>query len=113
MAHYTRRGGLSGEGTGVGMKLIIVVVQNEDADAVLEALLAQDFRATRLASTGGFLRRGNTTLLIGVEDSHVDTVIDVIRHHVTTPPKQEGPKGTVQPAAATVFVVPLEDYQRL
>ncbi|MCA1668502.1 MAG: cyclic-di-AMP receptor, partial [Thermomicrobia bacterium] len=49
------------------MKLIIAVVQNEDADNVVDALLEAEYRATRLASTGGFLRRGNTTIMIGVQ----------------------------------------------
>lgn len=95
------------------MKLVIAVVQNDDADAVIDALLEHDFRATRLASTGGFLRRGNTTLLIGVEDAQIDTVLDLIREHAVTRTRQQGPTGEVQPAAATVFVLNLEDYQRL
>jgi len=61
------------------MKLIIAVVQNEDADAVVDALLEEDFRATRLASTGGFLRRGNTTLMIGADEDQVDRVLEIIR----------------------------------
>ena len=62
-------------------KLIIAVVQNEDADAVVDALLEEEFRATRLASTGGFLRRGNTTLMIGADEDQVDRVLDLIRQH--------------------------------
>lgn len=95
------------------MKLVIAVVQNEDADAVVDALLEHDFRATRLASTGGFLRRGNTTLLIGVEDHQVETVLDLIRTHAVTRVRQQSPAGEVLPAAATVFVLKLDDYQRL
>ncbi len=95
------------------MKLVIAVVQNEDADAIVEALLERQFRATRLASTGGFLRRGNTTLLIGVEDHEVDTVLAIVRERAKTRIRQESPQGAVQGAAATVFVIPLEDYQRL
>ncbi len=95
------------------MKLIVAVVQNDDADAVIDALLESNFRATRLASTGGFLRRGNTTLLIGVQDEQVDTVLELIREHAVTRTRHQGPAGEVQPAAATVFVLNLEDYQRL
>jgi uncharacterized protein YaaQ len=58
-------------------KLVIAVIQNEVADAVVDALLEADFRTTRLASTGGFLRRGNTTLLIGADESQVDYVLDL------------------------------------
>ncbi len=95
-------------------KLIIAVVQNEDADGVVDALLEKEFRATRLASTGGFLRRGNTTLMIGSDETEVDQVLDVIRAHArsaTTSP--DAPSETTPPAAATVFVLDLEEYQRL
>jgi len=95
------------------MKLIVAVVQNEDADAVIDGLLENGFRTTRLASTGGFLRRGNTTLLIGVEDGQVDSVLDLIRANAVTRARQQEPTGEVQPAAATVFVLNLDDYQRL
>jgi uncharacterized protein YaaQ len=93
-------------------KLIIGVVQNEDADAVVDALLEQEFRATRLASTGGFLRRGNTTLMIGADEEQVDEVLGLIRSHATSASAPEG-SGATQPAAATVFVLDLEEYQRL
>jgi uncharacterized protein YaaQ len=94
------------------MKLIIAVVQNEDADAVVDALLENDFRATRLASTGGFLRRGNTTVMIGVQDQQVDHVLDLIRQEARSRSQQQD-AGEVQTAAATVFVLDLEEYQRL
>jgi uncharacterized protein YaaQ len=93
-------------------KLIIAVVQNEDADAVVDALLEEEFRATRLASTGGFLRRGNTTLMIGADESQVDSVLELIKQHANA--TGEAPSaGQSQPAAATVFVLDLEEYQRL
>ncbi|HEV2528560.1 MAG TPA: cyclic-di-AMP receptor [Thermomicrobiales bacterium] len=93
-------------------KLIIAVVQNEDADNVVDALLEDEFRATRLASTGGFLRRGNTTLMVGADEEQIDRVLDLVRANArsgATP--AEG--SDVQSAAATVFVLDLEDYQRL
>ncbi len=95
------------------MKLIVAVVQNDDANDVVDALLEADFRTTRLASTGGFLRRGNTTMMIGVEDTQIDTVIDIIRRKSHT--RAQGGDGgtTVQTAAATVFVLDLESYERL
>ena len=62
-------------------KLVVTVIQNEVADAVVDALLEAEYRATRLASTGGFLRRGNTTLLIGADEDQVDQVLDLIRQH--------------------------------
>ncbi len=93
-------------------KLIIGVVQNEDADAVVDAMLEEEFRATRLASTGGFLRRGNTTLMIGADEDQVDKVLDLIRTHARSGAAPVG-SGASQPAAATVFVLDLEEYQRL
>ena len=93
-------------------KLIIAVVQNEDADSVVDALLEDEFRATRLASTGGFLRRGNTTLMIGADDNQVDRILDLIRQNARSGSvPEEG--STSPPAAATVFVLDLEEYQRL
>ena len=79
-------------------KLIISVVQNEDADAVVDALLEEEFRATRLASTGGFLRRGNTTLMIGADESQVDYVLDLIR--------QTARSGMAPPAASMEYTPP-------
>ena len=94
------------------MKLIIAVVQNEDADNVVDALLEAEYRATRLASTGGFLRRGNTTIMIGVQDEQVDPVLDLIRSQARSR-QASAEHAPVQTAPATVFVLDLEDYQRL
>ena len=93
-------------------KLIIAVVQNEDTDGVVDALLEAEFRATRLASTGGFLRRGNTTLMIGADEEEVDAVLDLIRRHARSA-AETADGGQSEPAAATVFVLDLEEYQRL
>ena len=95
-------------------KLVIAVVQNDDADNVVDALLEHEFRATRLASTGGFLRRGHTTLLIGADADQVDPVIELIRANARSGnvPVQTDPAHT-PPAAATVFVLDLDEYQRI
>ncbi len=95
-------------------KLVIAVVQNDDADNVVDALLDQDFRATRLASTGGLLRRGNTTLLIGADEDQVDKVLTLIRAnaHAAGLPADAAP-GLAPPAAATVFVLDLDEHQRI
>ena len=89
------------------MRLIIAVVQNEDADAVIDALLENDFRATRLASTGGFLRRGNTTIMMGVQDHQIDPVLDLIRGEAHARAQQEE-SGEIRTSAATVFVLNLD-----
>ena len=54
------------------MKLALFVVDDSRVDATVDALVGQGFRVTRLASTGGFLRRGNTTLLVGLEETEID-----------------------------------------
>ena len=64
------------------MKMIIVIVKDTDADSVTQALTTSDFRVTRIASTGGFLRSGVVTLLIGVNDERVDAGIQVIREQL-------------------------------
>lgn len=61
------------------IKLIIAIIRDSDANAVTTALVAEDFRATRIASTGAFFRQGNTTLIIGVEAEKVEQVIAVIK----------------------------------
>ena len=65
----------------MSMKLIVAIVQNDDADDLIDALTAAHFGATRLASTGGFLRQGNTTIIVGVPDETVDTVLQIVAQH--------------------------------
>lgn len=60
------------------MKLILAIVQDKDTRALMEALVAAEFQATKLASTGGFLREGNATILIGTEDASVEPVLAII-----------------------------------
>ena len=61
------------------MKLLVFVAEDSVADPTVDALIEQGFRVTRLASTGGFLRKGNTTLLVGVEENAVDRAITIVR----------------------------------
>ena len=84
------------------MKMIIVIVKDTDADSVTQALTTNDFRVTRIASTGGFLRSGVVTLLIGVNDERVEAGIQVIRN-------QLGDSGS-QESLATLFVVPVKRF---
>ena len=60
------------------MKLIMAIVSNDDTNFVIKALYKEKFQATKLATTGGFLSKGNTTLIVGCEDSDVQKVIDII-----------------------------------
>ncbi|MDO4500437.1 MAG: cyclic-di-AMP receptor [Erysipelotrichaceae bacterium] len=60
------------------MKLILAIVSNDDSSAVLSALNSNSFQVTKLATTGGFLSLGNTTLIIGCEDDLVEKAIEII-----------------------------------
>ena len=60
------------------MKLIIAIVNSEDASAVLSELTGQGFSVTKLATSGGFLRAGNVTMMIGVEEEQVQKALSVI-----------------------------------
>ena len=78
------------------MKLIVAVIQPQDEELILNALREHNFRATEFASTGGFLKRGNITLLIGVQDDRVDEAIDLLHNvchrrveHVERPAETE------------------------
>lgn len=62
------------------MKMIIAIVQDQDSQELSDRLVENNFRATKLASTGGFLRAGNTTFLSGVDDDRVDEILEVIGH---------------------------------
>ena len=61
------------------MKLLISVVNSDDAHPLIDALMRDGHRATMISTTGGFLREGNATLLIGVEDENVSAVLEVIK----------------------------------
>lgn len=61
------------------MKLVVSVIQDEDAAPLMKALTDAEYGATKLASTGGFLLRGNTTLMVGVADDQLESVLDIIR----------------------------------
>jgi uncharacterized protein YaaQ len=87
------------------MKMIIAILRDVDSDAVTRALTAGKFRVTRIASTGGLLRRGVTTLLVGVDDGKVEAAIQVIKE--TCSPAPEGEK------RAHVFVVPVEKFEQV
>ncbi|MCD4826155.1 MAG: cyclic-di-AMP receptor [Acholeplasmataceae bacterium] len=63
------------------MKMIIAIVSNDDANKVQKALVKEKFFSTRLSSTGGFLRAGNVTFMIGVNDEKVPQALEVIEAH--------------------------------
>ena len=106
------------------MKLIIAVVQDQDSNRLSKALVDNNFRATKLASTGGFLKSGNTTFMIGTEDIRVDRALQIIkdncksRDQLVAPVSPMGGNADsyvpypveVEVGGATVFVLPIEQY---
>jgi len=87
------------------MKMIIAILRDVDSDPVTRALTDGKFRVTRIASTGGLLRRGVTTLLVGVDDGKVEAAILVLKANCS--PAAEGER------RATVFVVPVEKFEQV
>ncbi|MDY7039559.1 MAG: cyclic-di-AMP receptor [Chloroflexota bacterium] len=96
------------------MKLTLTIVRDDDANKVVEVLTEHGFYVTRLASTGGFLRMGNTVLLSGVEDDQVDQMLKIIQAHTqihVQPPTSHLHETSV--SRAVVFVLGLEQLVKL
>lgn len=87
-------------------KLIFVILRDSDATAVLDNLVTNGFRATRIASSGGFMRQGNTTLIIGTEADKVDSAISCIKGAC-------GPTPTDGSHRATIFVMNAARYEQI
>ena len=110
-----------------GVRLVVAVVNHEDAGALVDALLEKEYRATRLHSSGGFLKQSNATVVLGVEDDRVDDVMSIITEHCTSrtqvvnpmPPIMEPGEFfmpyplEVEVGGATVFVLPVERSERI
>lgn len=109
------------------MKLVVAIVQGEDAGQTVAALSQAGISVTRLASSGGFLQQGNATLLIGVDAERVGQVIEIIREncrernrYLTPMPPMVEPGEffmpypvEVQVGGATVFVIDVERFEKL
>ena len=87
------------------MKMIILILKDSDSDAVTQALTSAQYRVTRVASTGGFLRSGVVTLLLGVRDERVESALELIRSKLPPLPSKE--------RRATLFVVPVERFEQV
>ena len=66
------------------MKLIVSIVHSDDANQLIAALRDGGFSSTKISTTGGFLREGNATILVGTEESKISTVLDIIRRNCHT-----------------------------
>jgi uncharacterized protein YaaQ len=97
------------------MKLLFTVVRDDDANEVVEALTEHGFGVTRLASTGCFLRVGNTVLLSGIDDDQVDQMLEVLAAHTdihVVPPTSKIAQET-EVRRAVVFILNLEQVVKL
>ncbi|MGB9812961.1 MAG: cyclic-di-AMP receptor [Thermovenabulum sp.] len=107
------------------MKLIMAVVDDSDSSKVVEELTKRNIGVTRLASTGGFLKRGNTTLLIGLEEERLEEVLGLLekickprKQVVTLFPGVPGETFAPYPievtvGGATVFVLNVERFEKI
>lgn len=109
------------------MKLVMSIVHSDDAERLLEALTGESYGATIIGTTGGFLRQGNTTILVGTEDDKVDDALQIIRDNChtqdrlvsTLPPVMDPGEMLVpvpvevQVGGATVFVLDVVRFERL
>ncbi|WP_243292597.1 cyclic-di-AMP receptor [Bacillus sp. FJAT-47783] len=108
------------------MKLIMAVVQDQDSSRLLKALTEHNFRVTKLASTGGFLKSGNTTFMIGTEDIRVEKALQIIKENCQSRDQLVAPVSPmggnadsyvpypveVEVGGATVFVLPVESFHQ-
>lgn len=109
------------------MKLIIAVVQDDDASDLVDVLTEDNFRVTKLATTGGFLKSGNTTLMVGVEEERLNSAVNLVericktrKQVVTTPSPIAGATGVYVPypmevevGGATIFVVDVDNFIKI
>ena len=110
------------------MKLVFAIVHDEDAVNVMDELNVNGFMVTKLCSSGGFLKAGNTTLFVGVDETRVDEVLNIIekksksrKQVASSTVHSGGPTGQgmymsypieVTVGGATVFVMDVEQYKK-
>ena len=104
------------------MKLVMAIVSNEDANKVIKKLIKSNFFVTKLATTGGFLMSGNTTIIVGVQDDLLDSCINVISESSKSRTKLvpnaissefgifSSMPVEVQVGCATIFVMDVEQF---
>ncbi len=109
------------------MKLVCMIMEESDADRVVRSLVRQGYPATRIGGTGGFLRRGNVTILSGVGDDEVDAVIGAVRLECPARTEILAPGSVtaweelglpvsaplqVRVGGAIIFVLPVDRFER-
>lgn len=108
------------------MKLVIAIIHDDDASELIGKLNKASYQVTKLATTGGFLKAGNTTLLTGVEDEKVPDVKGIIKDvcrtrkaTVAPPTSIVGGGGMYIPSpvevtigGATIFVLNVDEFEK-
>lgn len=94
------------------MKLMIAIIQDEYINKVSRVLMSEKVQATKLSSTGGFLKAGNTTLLIGCQDEQVDQVVELIKSQCGSNNIKEGDM-EITVGGANIFILDIDDYKRM
>jgi uncharacterized protein YaaQ len=105
-------------------KLVLAVVQDDDAQTLIDVVVARGYRVTRMNTVGGFLRKGNATLLMAIEERHVVGLLYLIRQHCRTrlvhmlaaPPLDTGEPFLTEPlqvevGGAVVFILDLDHFE--
>lgn len=107
------------------MKLLIAIINSDDAHKVTDEITKAGFYATKLSTTGGFLRAGNLTLLMGVEDEKVDELLELLRKNCSkreeiTPVIPAYDTGVMNAipvkitvGGATVFVLDVDQFHKM
>lgn len=93
-------------------KMMIAIVQEKYTDAIIDRFLDEDIYVTRLSSTGGFFKSGNTTLLLGCEEDELDKIYSIFQE-LTEPEDIHIDEGDFKVSGATIFVVDLEESKRI
>lgn len=94
------------------MKLVVAIVQDQDAGSLIVDLTDKEFRVTKLASTGGFLKAGNTTLLIGADDGDIESVVEMIKHECKSVKVKEGDQ-EITVSGANLFIMDIDQYLKI
>ena len=94
------------------MKLAIAIIQDEYINKVVKTLMSEKVRTTKLSSTGGFLKSGNTTLLIGMDNDKVDYIIDLIKAQCKSTKVKDG-DSEITVGGANIFIMDIDQFVKI
>ena len=93
---------------GERVKMVVAIVHDHDAPELMDSLANNNFQATKMASTGGFLREGNTTFMIGTDEDHVQELLDIIEENCKARKKTVAPMSPVANSLESYYSFPME-----